>query len=72
MAVFYPKPDEFAALYNELIELGASPKEIKTTSDGPVPLGLEVSDDLFQRYLDSHKQPDAPKKRTTAKKESTP
>ena len=53
MAHIYPQPEEFAEVANQLLELAGNPLEVATTTEGPVPLGLVVSDDLYQRWQDS-------------------
>lgn len=77
MAVIYPSPEDFAAVFEAVSSLAARPKDVQTTSDGPVPLGLVVPDDVYERWVAQQEKPAAPakqtvpKKATPAKKEST-
>lgn len=50
MAVLYPKRDDFAKVYQALLDLGGDRRTIRTTSDGPS-LGLVIPDDLFDRFV---------------------
>lgn len=75
MAVIYPSPEDFSAVFNALAELTDRPQDIQTTTDGPVPLGLVVPDDLYQRWVADQESPTPAKKtvpkKAPAKKEST-
>lgn len=52
MAVLYPR-DDFARVFKVLTEdLGADPRDLKTTTDGPG-LGLVIPDDLFERLTEA-------------------
>lgn len=75
MAEIYPSPEDFPAVYEALAALVAHPRDIRTTTDGPVPLGLVVDDDVYQQWV-AQKESSAPAKKTVpkkapAKKEST-
>jgi hypothetical protein len=79
MAVIYPQPEDFAAVYKSLESLVDSPREITTTTDGPVPLGLVVADDVYQRYLvledldEENEEPEkAPKRRGRPRRNPEP
>ena len=83
MAHIYPKPEEFAEVTNQLLELADDPRQVASTTEGPVPLGLVVPDDLYQRWQDSldsdddSSDQDKPKKRgrprkVAAEQEPTP
>jgi hypothetical protein len=67
MAVLYPR-DDFARVFHVLLDLaGGNASVIKTTTDGPG-LGLVISDELFDRFLEAEsdpaeEEPQAPKKR---------
>ena len=66
MAYMYPKSEEFAQVFQDLAALAGRPRDIRTTTDGPVPLGLVVPDDLFERYqatLELPVEAETPKKR---------
>lgn len=52
MAVIYPRKEDFAKVLQELLDLGAGPRQIQTDSGGPS-LGLVVTDDLYDRWVDS-------------------
>lgn len=51
MAVLYPG-DNFVQVYRQLEELAGDPRQIATTTDGPG-MGLVISDDLFNRWLET-------------------
>ena len=51
MAVLYPR-DDFARVYRVLEDLAGDPRQIATTTDGPG-LGLVISDDLYDRFLEA-------------------
>lgn len=82
MAHIYPQPEEFAEVANQLFELAGDPREVATTTEGPVPLGLVVSDDLYQRWMDAYSTDDLsdsdssdldkPKKRGRPRKNAAP
>lgn len=76
MAHIYPQPEDFAEVANQLFELAGDPREVATTTEGPVPLGLVVSDDLYQRWQDSldseSSDQDQPKKRGRPRKVAAP
>jgi hypothetical protein len=65
MAVLYPGND-FAQVYRQLEELAGDPRQIATTTDGPG-LGLVISDDLFNLWVDTYstesEENETPKKR---------
>ena len=66
MAVLYPGAD-FAKVYKELEEITGDPRAIATTTDGPG-LGLVVSDDVYDRWVDAQstepeEETETPKKR---------
>lgn len=63
MAVVYPG-DDFAQVYQELEALAGDPRLIATTTDGPG-LGLVISDELFDLWVDNSSEEEAgpPKKR---------
>lgn len=67
MAVLFPR-DDFARVFNVLMDLnGGNAAEIRTTTDGPG-LGLVIPDELFDRFVEaesatSDEEPQAPKKR---------
>jgi len=74
MAEIYPSPEDFASVFEAVSALAARPKDVQTTTDGPVPLGLVVPDDVYQQWV--AQQESAPAKKTVpkkapAKKEST-
>jgi len=75
MAEIYPSPEDFASVFEAVSALAARPKDVQTTTDGPVPLGLVVPDDVYQQWVDQQES-SAPAKKTVpkkapAKKEST-
>ena len=67
MAVIYPG-ENFAEVYRMVEELAGDPRQITTTTDGPG-LGLVISDDLYNRWLQAAgvatetEETEAPKKR---------
>jgi hypothetical protein len=52
MAVLYPKKEDFALVYQQLEDLAGNKRLIQTTTDGPS-LGLVVSDEVFDRWVDA-------------------
>lgn len=65
MAVLYPR-DDFGRVFKVLTEdLGANPRDLRTTTDGPG-LGLVISDELYDRFLEAEgveTESETPKKR---------
>jgi hypothetical protein len=72
MAHIYPQPEEFADVFNELLALTGDPRAIATTTEGPVPLGLVVSDDVYQRWQESTDSDDEPSDQDKPKKRGRP
>jgi len=71
MAVLYPG-DNFTQVYLQLEELAGGPRAIRTTTDGPG-LGLVISDDLYNRWLEANgavntEGTEAPKRRGRPRK----
>lgn len=64
MAVIYPSSEDFAKVYQELLDAGADRRQVRTNTDGPT-LGLVVPDDVYDRWVDaqSDEADEAPKKR---------
>lgn len=77
----YPDQASFAEVAKDLLAVANRPKDVRTTTDGPVPLGLVVSQELYQRYLaavdaatfdEASSSPKEPKKRGRPRKDTAP
>lgn len=58
----YPDSGSFTEVASKLLSVADRPKDVRTDSNGPVPLALVVSQELYERYL-ALDEPGEPRKR---------
>lgn len=74
MATIVPHPNDFADVFNSLLEMGVPVNQIATTSDTEY-LGLVVPDDVYERWTGANSAEDeapAPKRRGRPPKNAAP
>lgn len=58
MATIHPSSsEEFAEIAQQLLELAGHPRDVATSTDGPVALSLIVPDELYDRWQASQSTP---------------